>query len=71
MMKKKDYSTNVGGRRKAAGSKTGANNTAGNSTNGAMGKRRNFGTSKTTAVARENKRFAKTRTRRGRKDAVS
>ena len=67
---KMDYSTNVGGRSKKAGSKTGANNTAGNSS-GTFGKRRNFQSSKTTAVARENKRFAKTRTRSGRKNAVS
>ena len=67
----KDYSTGVGGRSKKTGSKTGRNNTAGNSTNGAMGKRRDFGTSKVTGVAREDKRFAKTRTRTGRKNAIS
>ena len=66
-----DYSTGVGGRRKATGSKSGKNNTAGNSTNGAMGARRDFGTSKVTGVANQARRFAKTRTRSGKKNAIS
>ena len=66
----KDHSTKVGGRRKAAGSKTGPNNTAGNSHNGAMGARRNFN-SRVMAVANQGKRFAQTRTRSGESNAVS
>ena len=65
-----DKSTGVGGRSNATGSKTGPNNTAGNSYQEKTPSR-SFATSKTQSVAKENKRFAKTRTRRGRTDAVS
>ena len=61
----KDTSTKVGGRRNKAGNDA----TAGNSV-GSPGKRRSFQSSKVTGVAKENKRFDKTRTRKGRKDAV-
>ena len=67
-MTNKDYSTKVGGRRKKAGSKTGSNNTAGNSSG--YGPRRSFRSTKTTAVANQNKRFGQTRTRRGETHAV-
>ena len=67
----RDYSTGVGGRRKKAGTVTGPNNTAGNAHFGALGKRRQFSSSKTTAVADQSKRFKKTRTRSGKKNAVS
>lgn len=61
----KDKSTKVGGRRNKAGSMTGPNNTAGNSCGTGYGRRRDFGTSKTTAVANQSRRFKATRTRRG------
>lgn len=61
----KDKSTKVGGRRNSTGNDT----TAGNSV-GAPGARRSFSSSKTQAVAKQNTRFKKTRTRRGESNAV-
>ena len=66
-----DKSTKVGGRRKKAGTTSGPNNTAGNSSGGSYGRRRDFGTSRITGVAKEAKRFAKTQTRTGRNNAFS
>ena len=64
---KKDNSTKVGGRRNSVGN----DYTAGNSTApGRMEERRSFDSSKTQAVAKQNTRFEKTRTRRGETNAV-
>ena len=60
-----DKSTKVGGRRNSTGNDT----TAGNAT-GKPGKSRSFQSSKTTAVAKQNSRFGKTRTRKGESNAV-
>jgi hypothetical protein len=60
----KDRSTSVGGRR----SKAGNDATAGNSSQGATS--RSFSSSKTVGVAKQNKRFAKTRTRGGKSNAI-
>ena len=65
-----DKSTGVGGRVKSAGSKTGPNNTAGNSYQEKT-PARSFASSRTQSVAKQNTRFKKTRTRRGEKNAVS
>lgn len=61
-----DRSGKVGGRR----NKTGNDRTAGNSVT-SPGKRRSFQGSKVTAVARETKRFTKSKTRSGRTNSVS
>lgn len=61
---KKDNKTSVGGRRNSVGNDYTAGNSVGN------GMDRSFSSSKTTSVAKQNKRFEKTRTRRGEKDAV-
>lgn len=65
----KDKSTKVGGRRNSIGNDYTAGNSVGNGMDDSRNNR-SFASSKSQAVAKQNTRFKKTRTRRGERDAV-